>query len=32
MPEECEVCGEPTNTKICAFCRLFKTQEKLTNV
>jgi tRNA(Ile)-lysidine synthase TilS/MesJ len=32
MPEECEICGEPTNTKICAFCRLFKTQEKLTNV
>lgn len=27
-PYECEICGEPTNTKICAFCRLMELQNK----
>ncbi|MGC8976874.1 MAG: ATP-binding protein [Candidatus Ratteibacteria bacterium] len=22
LPGECEICGEPTNTKICSYCRL----------
>lgn len=28
-PLECEICGEPTNQKICSYCRLFKLQEKI---
>lgn len=26
---ECKLCGEPTNTEICAFCRLLEIQKKL---
>lgn len=26
--KECEICGEPTSEKICAFCRILKSQEK----
>ncbi|MCM8767475.1 MAG: adenine nucleotide alpha hydrolase family protein [Candidatus Omnitrophica bacterium] len=26
-PFECEVCGEPTNKRICGFCKLIKTQK-----
>ena len=26
--KECEICGEPTSERICAFCRILKSQEK----
>lgn len=28
-PGECEICGEPTNKKICNFCRILECQNKI---